>query len=372
MRILFFMPLGTRSGSEVALHNLISYAAGKDFEMAVACKQEGELLRQLPPNVPVFVYDNWRWDQKTYAGVSSRLRGSDNSFTTSIQKKFKPDLWYINTIIQPEYLLQASKNNIPCVVHTHESEQMLSCLTKAESVALVSYPRLVIASSQTAREVFHALGRRDNIEVCYATINPGSIKSNDEKRRELRRNLNISDDSFVWAMAGSLDPNKNPARFVSVASEMLRNGQDVHFIWIGGSETGYSLYVKEKARESGFAHKISFIGPRADDYYDWLNASDGIVVTSFNESFSLVSVEAAHLGKPVVSFDCGGVKEIVREGMGVVVDSWNNAALICAMEAVMNDEISFDPNLARERVKEFSIDVQGARWVNLMREYFPG
>jgi len=41
------MPNGSRTGSTQALCNLIGYAAGKGWEMAVACRTGGELLEQL-------------------------------------------------------------------------------------------------------------------------------------------------------------------------------------------------------------------------------------------------------------------------------------------------------------------------------------
>lgn len=366
------MPLATRTGSEVALYNLICYAADKGFEIAVACRDDGELLARLPENVSVFVHTHWSWPQKVRAALHSRLEGKENSFTAAINKQFKPDLWYINTIVQPEYLKQAKENNIPCVVHTHELEQILHALTVTETEVLINYPRLVVAGSEAARKVFHSLGRQDDIDVCYATINPANIKWDAQKSRALRRSIGIGDRTFVWAMAGTLDPNKNPARFVEIAGQMLRSGLDVHFIWLGAGETGYSFYIKKRAQDSETKGKVSFLNAGTEDYYDWINAADGLVVTSLKESFSLVSVEAAYLGKPVVSFDCGGVKEIVREGMGSVIDSWNNADLISAMVAVMKGEIFFDPHLARQRVLEFSIDVQGPRWIDSIREHFPG
>jgi hypothetical protein len=56
--------------------------------------------------------------------------------------------------------------------------------------------------------------------------------------------------------------------------------------------------------------------------------------------------------------------------MGVVIDSWNNADMIRALGAVMNGETFFDPQISQERVKEFYIDVQGERWMDVMRKYF--
>ena len=292
-------------------------------------------------------------------------------FLTMVHNKFKPDIWYVNTIIQPDVLRQAKKMNFPCVVHTHELEQMLVKHTGDELQTLVRYPQLVIACSQTARDVFQVMGRTENIEVCYGTIVPSNIKWSEERSREIRKNLNISDDTFVWAMAGSLDPNKNPVRFVEIASEMLTNNLDVHFMWLGRAVGAYGHYAREKAQALGVAAKVSFLEEKTDDYYDHLNAADGLLLTSYKESFSIAAVEAAYLGKPVAAFNCGGVKEIIREGMGTVIDSWNSSDLIRAMVSIMNGETRFDPHVARERVKEFHIEVQGARWEEIMHRYFP-
>jgi glycosyltransferase involved in cell wall biosynthesis len=256
------------------------------------------------------------------------------------------------------------------VLHTHELEQMFEGISEGDTETLVRYPRLVVACSEKARDVFRMLGRRGGLEVCYETINPARINPSPERSRELRRSLGAGDGTFVWVMAGTADPNKNPVRFIEVAAEVLRGGLDVRFIWIGKVEGGYGLYARGMVRELGMTERVSFIGERAGDYYDYFNAADGLVVTSLKESFSIVSVEAAYLGKPVVSFNCGGVAEIVRGGMGVVVDSWNTSDLVGAMRAVMRGEVGFDPGVSRERVREFYVDVQGERWENFMRRYF--
>jgi glycosyltransferase involved in cell wall biosynthesis len=71
----------------------------------------------------------------------------------------------------------------------------------------------------------------------------------------------------------------------------------------------------------------------------------------------------------VVSFDCGGVSEIVGRGMGVIVESWNNSDLIAAMARVMRREADFDAAVASARVEEFDIEVQGPRWERIVGEY---
>lgn len=372
MRILFFMLTAARTGSEVALHNYIWHAAARGWEMGVACEVDGDLLRRMPPGVPTFTYGHGTRGtaRRVYEGVRRRVAGGEDLQSVSaIHRKFRPDAWYVNTCGQPLIVAQARRNRIPLVLHTHELEQMLGRVTEADARAMVEAPALVVACSEAARDVFRTLGRESAIEVCYENIDPRKIVWSDERSREIRRRLKIGEGTFVWAMSGTLDPNKNPTRFAEIAAEMLRAGLDVHFLWLGAGGSGYGLYAERRAEELGVAGKVSWLGERDADYYDHLNVADGFVLTSFKESFSIVSVEAAYLGKPVVAFNCGGVREIIRDGMGVVVDSWNNSDLIATMASVMRGEIGFDAAAARERVKEFDIEVQGPRWERVVSDH---
>lgn len=372
MRILFFMNTGGLTGSEVALHNFIWHAALSGWEMAVACEFDGELLGRMPPGVQTFVY-GYRTPslgRRLYSRARRALPGAGEvTPVEAIHRQFRPDAWYVNTCSRAELVRQAERIGVPCVMHTHELAQVLWNVPEPDVRLMVEYPALVVACSENARAVFRTLGRESNIEVCYENINPSKIVWDEGRAREIRRGLGVGEKTFVWAMSGTLDPNKNPLRFVEIAAEMLRAGLDVHFVWIGGSPNGYSLHARRRAEELGVAGKVSWVGQRSSDYYDHLGAADGLVLTSYNESFSIVTVEAAYLGKPVVSFNCGGVREIVREGMGSVIDSWNNSDLIAAMAAVMRGETPFDPQAARRRALEFDIAAQGERWVRVVREH---
>src|SRR5215213_9937212 len=160
MRIAFFIKRALRTGSEVALCNLIWYAVNNGVHACVAAREGGELLDQLPPNVPVFVYDQWDWTKRTYAGLRRRLRGDGNGFTSFVHANFAPDLWYVNTIIQPDCIWEAKQKGIKCVLHSHELEDMFMQVSEQSAATLVTYPQLILANSNVSREVMESLGRR--------------------------------------------------------------------------------------------------------------------------------------------------------------------------------------------------------------------
>ena len=373
MKVLFFTQSLGRTGSEMMLYNLIRNANRGEFRMAVAAAAEGELLSRLPPDVPRSVYN--RADatgllRRAGRRAARALSGRAEEWLAGFAREYEGYVWYINSLVQPYVLRQARRFGVECVVHSHEMEHMLWEMEEEDARNLVEYPRLVVACSDASADVLRQLGRRGALEVCRETVALQDVVSSAEGARAVRRRLNVDDGTFLWAMSGSIDPNKNPIAFMDAAREMARRGRDAHFMWLGGGGRGYRPYVEGRSELLGLGGRVSWVGARRDDYYDHLNAADGFVLTSLRDSFPLVMIEAAALGKPIVSFNSGGVREFVRPGMGVVIDSWNTSDLCDALAAVMNGETPFDPAVARARAAEFDVRPQASRWEEIMRAHF--
>jgi glycosyltransferase involved in cell wall biosynthesis len=360
MRLLFFSPYCGQTGSELVLYQLIQKADRTNIKMAVACGDAGELRNTFPRDVRVFSNNSFahRFSYRAFK-LSIRL----------IHQRVRPDAWYINTIVQPNVLALARELRIPCVLHTHELETMLAFLKPEDIECMINYPKLIIAGSECAAEVMRVLGRRENLEVCYEPIDISRIKIGPQKSMAIRQALSIPPDAFVWAMSGTRDPNKNPERFVRIAAELLKQEPLTYFLWIRGKDTGYSLYAEALAKRLNIDDKIFWIPEKIEDYLNHLDAADGFVLTSYRESFSLVTLEAAALGKPFVSFNSGGPKEIFRNGMGAIVDSWNVNDMVTTMLQVMRGDIYVNADISRARAAEFDISVIVKRWESIILKY---
>ena len=292
-----------------------------------------------------------------------------NGIIRLIHERARPDAWYINTIIQPNVLALARDLGIPCILHSHEFEFALSFLKPRDIEDLISYPKLIIAPSQCAREVLRVLGRQKDIEVCHAPVDISKVQSDPMKAAALRRTLNIPPDAFVWAMSGVRDIRKNPVAFVRIASEIVKCEPATRFIWIGGEDTGFSYYAKALARSLEADRNIIWIPERAGDYFDYLHVADGLVLTSSDESLSVVTLEVAALGKPFVSFNSGGPHEIFRNGMGAVVNSWNIHDMVTAMLQVMRGEVYVNADISRARASEFDVSVIVKQWEGIIGKH---
>jgi glycosyltransferase involved in cell wall biosynthesis len=96
----------------------------------------------------------------------------------------------------------------------------------------------------------------------------------------------------------------------------------VHFLWVGGSSDSLKATRKE-VQELSCEAEVHFVGHRPDVslYYE---ASDVFLLTSREDPFPLVMMEAALRGKPIVCFgNSGGAPEFVEEDAGIVVKGFD-------------------------------------------------
>lgn len=375
MKILFFTPFGERNGAELLLWRILAHADRKRYEMAIACRLNGELFSELPPGVKWFKDLSFP-PARLYRKVRREIFPSRRDVVlTRLHRKFKADVWYLNTLLMTDVLRFAMENRIPCIVHSHELEPPLAAFSEREINDIIAYPQLVIACSAAAADVLRVAGRKSNIEVCHGMIDVDKVRSvidsRGVRRAEVRRALGFDESCFVWAMAGGRYVNKDLVMFVDAAREVLINNPNAGFVWLGGEDNGYSFYVKKYAEACGISHRVRWVEALPDaDYYEHLYAADGFVLTSHRDSFPIVMLEAAALGLPIVSFDSGGVRELVMDGMGEVITMKDARSLAQTMNAVMGGETKIDKNIIVNRAREFDVEPQIARWEKAMQSRF--
>lgn len=138
----------------------------------------------------------------------------------------------------------------------------------------------------------------------------------------------------VVGWAGRLVPVKDCATFLRAAAIVVSRRPEVCILVAGDGEE--REYLRSLAGDLGIAGNVHFLGDRRD-MPRVLAAMDVFVLSSLNEGFGRVIVEAMAAGTPVVSTAVGGTSEVIEDGVsGMLVPSGDAGHMADAVLALLD------------------------------------
>ncbi len=179
----------------------------------------------------------------------------------------------------------------------------------------------------------------------YRLVAPGA-----DARGRIRKALGIAADDRVFLNLGYADLRKGFDLFLQMWRQAQAGDGQTHFIWCGDIDPSLESWLAgemQLAAASGTFHHVAFT-QKVDDYYA---AADALVLTSREDPFPSVVLEAIGSGMPVVVFDgAGGVPEIVKPEIGRVVAYGDVSAMLAAAFDVTRKPSTKDEISARQRL----------------------
>ena len=147
------------------------------------------------------------------------------------------------------------------------------------------------------------------------------------------------------------DKSKNISGLLESLKMIEEKGIDFQCTLIG---EGMDLdLMKEKAKELQLINKVSFTGLlQGQELADELSSGDFLVLSSNYENMPVVILEALASGLPVVSTNVGGIKEMIDDTKGILVEPRNKEALAVAMIKMIETHKNYDANYLRNSVIE--------------------
>jgi glycosyltransferase involved in cell wall biosynthesis len=232
--------------------------------------------------------------------------------------RYRPRVIYANTIwAVPTVDLLGSQ--APVIVHIHELEFTFKAPGAARVASMMAKARRFIACSKAVEANLvnnHGIGR-ERIELVYESIPVGQIKAT-RTRDDLLADLRIPPHAKVVVSGGSGGWRKGADLFVQLAKAVCQKLPDAYFVWIGGYFEDRAQ-IEHDARLCGVEDRVRLTGS-VSDVANYLAAGDLFVLTSREDPYPLICLEAAALEKPIVCFaDAGGMPEFVEDDCGLVV-----------------------------------------------------
>ena len=169
----------------------------------------------------------------------------------------------------------------------------------------------------------------------FATIYSGMDISDfidaDSHRASVRQELGFSEDDIVVGKIARLFDLKGHEYLVTAASEIVKANPAVHFLLVGDGILRKQIETQiERAGLSEHFHFTGLVPPSQIPRY--LGAMDILAHTSLREGLARALPQALLAGRPVVSFDIDGAKEVcISDETGYLIEPRDIAALETAI-----------------------------------------
>jgi glycosyltransferase involved in cell wall biosynthesis len=181
-----------------------------------------------------------------------------------------------------------------------------------------SHRLIAVCADMADRAAAAGIAPRESIEVVYSAIDAARFRAAAGRRDALRAAWGAGPETFVFAKVARLFPMKGHAFVLPAFARVLGRCPAAMLVLAGEGVLRASLGAQ--ARRLGVADRVRFLGlvPR-EDMPGVLWASDAVVHASLREGLARVLPEAGLCGRPVISYDIGGAREVVRDGAGGVL-----------------------------------------------------
>ncbi|WP_454630062.1 glycosyltransferase family 4 protein [Bradyrhizobium cenepequi] len=329
--VLFLEHEASRTGASIFLLRLLGWLkTDSNFDFQTLAGRWGELL---PEFRSVGIVDTFEPEPKLIYRVLRRLKSNNwqqsKHLATLREKLVRSDirLIYANSVASARMLDFLSFLRCPVICHVHELDGAIQTVGSQHIHMLEKRKPHYIAVSHAVAENLTRKYRipANRVRVIYGFVPVPEFSPAEANLQEsIRREIGIGREPKIICGCGSIEHRKGTDIFVEVAVEVIRRNGDIpaHFVWIGGSREGVETMRKHLIR-LGLADRVHFVGSKSN-VASYFEAADIFLLTSREDPFPLVMLEAALHEIPIVCFDeTGGAPEFLLHDSGFVVPKFD-------------------------------------------------
>ena len=361
MKVLHIITSLDTGGAEQMLFKLLSRIDRKRFDNRVVC---------LIPQGPVAEKIGGIGIQVDSLGLTrGRISPSGLIRPIRLLRDWQPDiiqtwLYHADLLGYLAARLTGTRNliwNIRCTQMDLTKYSRVTTLTVKACALFSKFPRKILANSDIAKEQHvNTYGYEEkNFDIILNGFDLSLFKPDKAAGRNVRRDINIPEQSLCTGLVCRYDPQKDHRTFIEAAHIISARYPNLYFLLAGRGVDDTNIHLKGQIKTAGLSHRFRLLGERPD-IPDIMNAMDFFCSSSaFGEGFPNVLGEAMACGLPCVATDVGQSKDVVMD-TGFIVPPGNSERLAKGMErmACLSNEARRRLGLqARLRVEQnYSLD----------------
>lgn len=287
--------------------------------------------------------------------ATTHLVGRDMAALETLLQRLRQDGYasaIVNTTVSARALPLLRKHGFFTLSLIHELPRLIrdyglepEVRQVAESADLVVFPALQV------QEAFAELAGGLEPDKCILRPQGSYLPwhSDAEASRALRDRLGLAPGDKLVINVGYADARKGFDIFLETARRICAARQDVHFAWIGGGDADFTRgALAELAADTAAARQIHLLPFTANPVSSY-EAADLFFLSSREDPFPTVVLEALKAGLPVVGLEGSGGSVEVIAAHGALAPRHDPAAIARAITGLLDQPAERRAEAARAR-----------------------
>ena len=254
------------------------------------------------------------------------------------------DIAIVNTAVSGSIVPLLRQTGFRIVSLIHEMPGVLKSYGLLDqSLEIARHSEAVVFPAEIVREGFeHFTGQPlKNAKIrpqgIYLRNRVSAADEREDVRSAVRAELKLASDAKIVLSVGYGDHRKGIDLFVDAIVEASRHDPTIVGVWVGHADDRLLSSLVERIRTAGLTENFRFPG-RASDPRRFYSAADIFTLTSREDPFPSVVMEALDAGLAVVAFkSAGGFETLLSRGCGLLVDAFDAAAMATEINSLLAD-----------------------------------
>ncbi len=360
------------TGAPLLAYNISKNLKERGLDVVVIALSGGFLSKKYREHeIPVFDFH-----QGTVTDRILRKEDLDKLANKLSQKGYGNLL--VNTVISGLVTPYFKKYNTKIVTLIHEMKNSIISYGMEDGGRNANfYSDFMVFPDKIVEEEFYEVFEKTDTKTI---VLPQGLYKRYEKivpnKAAICKKYDIPNDAKIILGSGPAGFRKGIDLFFDAAGELMKledNKVEYHFVWTGEwtdkNLKSWLVYQLEKSGKKMRMHNVKFVKD-AKTYQNLVECADVFWLTSREDPFPSVMIEALEYNTPVVAFrKCGGADTMLANDRGVLIDDFDTGKM--AVETKMLIE---DPDCAKQMLlksqeyikKNFDFD----RYIDKLIEYF--
>jgi glycosyltransferase involved in cell wall biosynthesis/phage host-nuclease inhibitor protein Gam len=316
-------------GAQLLVLHMARHLSVMGFRVDLVVLEDGPLLDRFAEHATVHRADLSRPEQVAAQATALWRAGAEIAFVnTAVSGGMVPILK------QAGFVVVSLIHELPGVLASYKLE--------SQAAAIADDADKVVFAAEAVRAGFESfIGH----ELSNAVIRPQGTyfpspyrfaQDSQLVRRQARQALGLPVDKKIILSAGYADHRKGFDIFIDTMTALARRSDDVIGVWIGHHDAPFVGTHLKRLRSAGFADRLILPG-RVEAPQDYYAAADLYALTSREDPFPTVVMEALDAKVPVVAFEgVGGFEGLLHRGCGLLVPAFDVTAYAAALQKLLD------------------------------------